>query len=223
MAADLDQLTHPLDAGDAPAELDPDTAAGEHWLTASVLTEYLGELLLTLPADLDAGGGDLVDFAAIAGHPRLLELLRILECARKRLQELENEVEATLVRVLPKRTTIDGLGTFEVMPGGRRKSWDADRLVPIVLRHALAGDVLNPETGEVLKPDALEAATTAVAALCEAARLEWRSTPLKAWGLNPDAYSEVERGRRTIKRTWAQPTDRDGTASDAGDDDAVGE
>jgi hypothetical protein len=146
--------------------------------------------------------------AAVAEGPeRLAELLRHLEGLKRVAQlaigELARALEPAVRR---ERLVVDGLGSFEWQGGTIRKAWDHDAILSRLFEIATSTEYrLDPDTGE-LEPEA----EALLRAMVSAARFEWRagkadgrSPGLRALGIEPDDHCQAERGRGTVRATWA--------------------
>jgi hypothetical protein len=98
-------------------------------------------------------------------------------------------VEQLALAMSEKRVTVMGVGTFERRRSANRTTWDKD-----LYRAVLDTRLVNPATGEVLDETPLEKVLHV-----------WnlgapRVTALRARGIDPDEWCEVEYGRLTIRK-----------------------
>lgn len=99
---------------------------------------------------------------------------------------LHKNVAQALSKGKVRRLTVEGVITVEGTSDTERKNWDHARLLTDMLKAAGLGTVIVPETGEALH--APDLANIVLAWM----RPEWRLTPIRDVGLEPDAYCDVE-------------------------------
>lgn len=90
-----------------------------------------------------------------------------------------------------RRMTIDGLITVEGTSSSERTDWQHERLMTDMIKACFTDHLVEGETGQV------HSAESVAKIILEWFRVEWRLTPIRAMGLDPDNYSD-------------QPTDEDG-------------
>jgi len=132
----------------------------------------------------------------------LVVLLADLRDARQKLHQLESIVEAATARAMTdKRLELPALGILAERKGGSVYTrWDHPRVAAQVARR-YAVDAQSGEIDETLAEVAEHLATW----LLDVAHVDyWRTTALRAIGLNPDTYATKERGRRTVHITRSQ-------------------
>ena len=120
--------------------------------------------------------------------------LHRIRAARKALAEVEAYVESHTVPLLDYGKQEVGPWLVEIRGGAKRNEWDHDRLAWDATRDlALIDGAIEDERAAVV--DLVRSR------LMNCARLEWRMTPLKELGLNPNDYATVTYGRRTVQVT----------------------
>lgn len=133
--------------------------------------------------DLDAEAQHAVDLADVE---ELAALHVDLTRAKRRLAVIAGAVEDALVDVMPdKIVEIPGLPPIELRSGARRTRWDTDAIVSALAREA-EGDLA------ALLDSLMDCAPFTPS-------MGWRSTRLKAHGIDPDEVSETKPGRKTIQ------------------------
>ena len=139
------------------------------------------------------------------------EFLMSVADLKRVIKEYENEVNEQFVVHMRERgeKVKEYLGhTVERKISSTRKNWEHETILEAVVNMSLsgqAGDVIDPQTGEVLdltmvaKPIIDHVVKNLVAA---AAIRDWRVTALRAMipGLNPDDFCEVEKNERVSIR-----------------------
>lgn len=124
--------------------------------------------------------------------------LERLRAIKRKLSDLERVVEDLTVPLMPSKVFVeDGLG-MERKQSYTRRNWQSEDLLS-----ALWGIALVDENGEAdpdHQPDRF------VGLLREAARFEWRVTPLRDFGLEPSEWCEEGPGRVTV-RVWRGEND----------------
>lgn len=123
-----------------------------------------------------------------------IALCAIRDC-RADLAVLYKRVEADLLAVAgEKRWVVEGVGEVEVKRSTKRNEWDSPALIRKLVALALDERILDETTGEY------EPSYEAVArVLSEAARMEWRVTPLKARHIPIDEYCRVASGVYSVR------------------------
>lgn len=139
-----------------------------------------------------------VEYLSTESDPNAEQLAILLtavrEC-RSQLGEFYTIVENSLLAEMGERSmTVPGLGLVEAKKKTTYRKWDNDSLWRLVTAYALDERKLDESTGEY------EDAGQAVArVLGECARPSWRLTPLRARGIDPTEYAEVEEDGWAIK------------------------
>lgn len=148
------------------------------------LTEYAEEV------ELGYGAGEEEPSAETLA----IVLTAVREC-RSGLATVYDRIEADLLALMGERSmTVPGLGLVEAKKKNIYRHWDNDSLWRLVTAFALDERKLDEATGEY------ESEGAAVArVLGECARPSWRLTPLKARGIDPSEYAEVEENGWQIK------------------------
>jgi hypothetical protein len=125
----------------------------------------------------------------------LAVLLVALRDARGALADFAGQVERDLLAVMGERSIeVEGVGLVEAKKSTRRTKWQNHDLYVRVVARALDERKLDETTGEY------ESEGTAVArVLEECARPSWRLTALRALGLDPDEWCDVDEGAWSIK------------------------
>lgn len=156
--------------------------------------------LATLVQSLTEYGGEVEgDYLTALGTVVLPEqyaivLAAIREC-RSSLATFYDRVEQDLLAHMGEKSmNVEGLGLVEAKKKTIYRKWDNDSLWRLVTAYALDERKLDETTGEY------EDAAQAVArVLGECARPSWRLTPLRARGIDPTEYAEVEEDGWQIK------------------------
>jgi hypothetical protein len=113
-----------------------------------------------------------------------------LEETNQELATIRAVLAGNVAAAMPdRRVTVLGVGTFERHRIARRTRWDTD-----LYRAVLDTRFVDPQTGEMLDETPLEKVLAV-----------WnlgapRVTALRARGLDPDEWCEVECGRLTIRK-----------------------
>jgi hypothetical protein len=132
------------------------------------------------------------DYPADLGEA--LVVWQTLADAVKTLGEARDDAGNDLAEDMPeKRLTVMGVGTFEVHRKSDRKSWDKDDLLRVVLDSRL--EVPDPVTGEFTVKDESQLQKVLDVWNLPAPR----TTALKARGIDPDEFCEVQYGKLTLQ------------------------
>lgn len=156
-------------------------------MTLARIVQHLAEC----PQDLE---GEFVE--AQETEPESIAIvLAAIRRARADLAEFADEVEKALLAVMGERNLeVPGVGLVEVKKATRRTKWQNHDLMVRVVARALDERAVDETTGEY------ESEGAAVArVLEECARPSWRLGPLRALGLDPDEWCEVDEGTWSIK------------------------
>ena len=133
-----------------------------------------------LDAEADRHADDPV--ATAQALARMEALLADVRYVRDRLKTLTaSALQAERIRRLTVSDIVTVEGTTEV----KRSGWEHTRLLTTVLV-GQAHRLINVESGEVMT------AEESAALLLEMFRPEWKLTPLKEMGLDPDEFCQVE-------------------------------
>lgn len=136
-----------------------------------------------------------------------LDLLKGLRDARKALAVAEGLLETYCARkaMRSQRVALSGAWVAERHFSKDRKEWDHQGLTAAVMERLL----VDTSTGEVKEgAEFARGVWAARDALTTAARTDWRMTPLKEWGIDPDDYCRSTPGRATVQFVSAEE-DRD--------------
>lgn len=140
--------------------------------------------------EMDAFRGGLAeskDWRALA------EGLVQLQEFKKNLGILIDAIETNINELLPeKKVVIEGLGIIEKRTSTSRK-WESETLIDHIVR-----ECLDTGTGEITPSDVFRLVETLKKVLPLTASLGWRTTALKEIGFDPDSYSDVTFGRKTV-------------------------
>lgn len=120
-----------------------------------------------------------------------------LKAIKKDLDVLLRACEEDAANLLPeKKVMVDGFGVVERRTAQTRK-WQSEDLLMDVCRR-----VLDPEgTGEIQPSAVMELISVLKRIMPITGSLGWRVTALKEQGIDPDDYSEVSWGRKSIQIT----------------------
>lgn len=132
--------------------------------------------------------GDYVTLAFVVNEARKI---------KADLDAFLRECEENVAALMPnKKEVIDGLGVVEKRTTSSRK-WESDVLLRTLVRRTLDPD----QTGELKVENIKSLLSMLEQVLPLTASLGWRVTPLREYGINVDAYSEVTYGRSNIQIT----------------------
>lgn len=114
---------------------------------------------------------------------------------------LLRECEEDAARLMPEKTlSVDGLGYVERRTASSRK-WESESLLMDVCRQ-----VLDPEgTGEIQPSRVVELIGVLKKIMPITGSLGWRVTALREQGIDPDDYSDIRWGRKSIQITQQKP------------------
>jgi len=126
---------------------------------------------------------------------QLLNAIEGLRALKGDLDTLLRACEDDAARLLPeKKMVLDGFGVVEARTTSSRK-WDSEPLLRDLCRQ-----ILDPEqTGEINASAIPDLLRVLKAVLPMTASLSWRVTALKEQGIDPEQYSEITYGRKTIQ------------------------
>lgn len=127
----------------------------------------------------------------------VVQLLNSVRTLRKALADIESSVEATAVQRLAYGETQVGDLLVEVRSSRKRSEWRHDDLAWRVCQDLAFDDDGTQIDGVAEVVDKVRNRLL----LC--ARPEWRMTPLKDLGINPDDYSLAGESRKTVQITPA--------------------
>lgn len=112
---------------------------------------------------------------------------------KKNLSMLVDAIETNIHECLPeKKVVVEGVGIVEKRTSTSRK-WESEQLLNHIVR-----DRLDNGTGEITPADVMNLVEALKSVLPLTASLGWRTTALKELGFDPDNYSDVTFGRRTV-------------------------
>lgn len=113
-----------------------------------------------------------------------------LEALAADLRFLVNEVKRlAAISMTEKRMVIEGVAQIERVNSAGKTTWDHDKLAHAVIAEAWA-------RAEVNSPDDVARVLREAVAFSY-----WRKTYLREHGIDPDDFSETERGKPTLKIT----------------------
>lgn len=120
-----------------------------------------------------------------------------LKAIKRDLDTLLRECEEDVANLLPdKKVVVEGFGVVERRTASSRK-WDSETLLMDICRR-----VLDPDgTGEIKVSAVVDLITVLKKMLPITGSLGWRVTALKDAGIDPDNYSDVTYGRKSIQIT----------------------
>lgn len=120
-----------------------------------------------------------------------------LKAIKRDLDILLRECEEDVANLLPeKKVAVPGFGVVEKRTASSRK-WDSETLLMDICRQ-----VLDPDgTGEISVSSVVDLIAVLKKMLPITASLGWRVTALKDAGIDPDRYSDVTYGRKSIQIT----------------------
>lgn len=143
---------------------------------------------------LDSDIGTWVETVGDDVHAALC-LLRDIRAIKRDLAGIENTVEAHCAREMPGKT-FEAADMVATRSTSAKTTWDDRALVGKFVDSAC---VIDAETGEV-DDERYRAVWELMDSLMGAAHIDyWRTTKLKAIGIDPDDYREREWGRRTVR------------------------
>lgn len=105
------------------------------------------------------------------------------------IYSIENDIHNTIPE---KKMVVEGLGIIEKRTSTSRK-WDSELLINRIVRK-----YLDNGTGEITPADVMELVDTLKKVLPLTASLGWRTTALRDIGFEPDDYSDVTFGHKTV-------------------------
>jgi hypothetical protein len=106
--------------------------------------------------------------------------------------EIREHTATALSETKVRRITVEGVATMEASSSSERTDWQDHALLTKMLERHGCDSLIDSDTGEVVRSDAL--ATDILSWV----RVQWRLTPIREAGLDPDSYS-------------TQPANEDGT------------
>jgi hypothetical protein len=120
-----------------------------------------------------------------------------LKAIKRDLDTLLRECEADVADLLPdKKVTVPGFGVVEKRVASTRK-WDSETLLMDICRR-----ILDPEgTGEISVSSVVDLIAVLKKVMPITGSLGWRVTALKDAGIDPDNYSDISWGRKSIQIT----------------------
>lgn len=147
-------------------------------------TEHLRKIVDRWDTEHEEDSNALTELAAL-----LFQLDLLISDVRMYRSRIEQEVAR---RSDTKLVEFPG-GTAEVKAGAKRTQWDNDLLYSHVVSRALDERQVDEGTGEY-EPEGQAVARV----LNECARPSWRLTPLRARGIDPDQFCNVEWGTPSV-------------------------
>jgi len=116
-----------------------------------------------------------------------------LQDFKKNLQAVMDAIEIDIHKNLPeKKVVVEGLGIIERRTATTRK-WESDVLLNHIVR-----EYLDNGTGEITPEMVMNLIDGLKKVLPFTPSLGWRTTALKEIGFDPDSYSDVSFGRKTV-------------------------
>lgn len=151
------------------------------------ITTQLRSFFDKLDQEIDAHRGD-----PIALTNALARMEAVLADVRSVTANVRKAAAEALADHKVRRMTIDGLATVEGTSSSDRTDWQDKELMTEMLERYLGDSIIvSSDTGELTSPEEV------AAAVLRWVRVEWRLTPIREYGLDPDDYSD-------------QPKDEDG-------------
>lgn len=124
--------------------------------------------------------------ALAAGVVQLIEF-------KKNLSILIDTINHNISEILPeKKVALEGIGVIERRVPTNRK-WESETLLDHIVR-----ECLDNGTGEITPADVMNLVDVLKKVLPITASLGWRTGALKEIGFDPDSYSDVSFGRKTV-------------------------
>lgn len=161
------------------------------------------DLIAEVSTLLDAIDRDLDKVEARAGAVNdpvgLADFMSALRDIKAKAGHIYTECEQAYIANAPTKQVIDDVGLVEVKRKTTRKKWDHDEVFRSVVARIAdePGIFWDTETGEKLPPAAM--AANLVARLREVLSPTWKVTGLRAMGLDPDEYAEVNEKAKGVK------------------------
>lgn len=189
-------------AGTAPAAL---VLISESSRASQPDVEYdLGDALQHLAESVD-----VLDRAVTAfeGAPEeLLDLLGQVRRDRQHLHQMESSVELRCAKAMTQDVVEWPGGVAERRWGSPRKEWRNEELLATIRRHIVATVALVPDQNGVAVEDhdVARAVRDALDTFTTLARADWRTTALRAAGIDPDDYSTKLKARASVQVTLAE-------------------
>lgn len=121
--------------------------------------------------------------------------LKSLREMTAQLRETASQVEARYVEIAPRKAEYPGVGVVEVKRQTTRTQWEHPEILKRVVAAARDERLVDEETGEMIEDEY----TTLGRVLNEVARFEWRLVPLRARGIEPDDFCQVDYGKGSAK------------------------
>lgn len=120
-----------------------------------------------------------------------------LKVIKRDLDILLRQCEEDAATLMPeKKMTVDGFGVVERRTASNRK-WESETLLMDICRQ-----VLDPEgTGEINVSRVIDLIGVLKKVMPITGSLGWRVTALKDQGIDPDNYSDISFGRKSIQIT----------------------
>lgn len=119
--------------------------------------------------------------------------LRDLRSLVKILRIIDDDLAGRMVPLLANHVSVEveGVGILQAKKGGERKGWDHEGLIRVVTAMGRDERRIDKESGEPLESEA----DAIVRALVECAGIrDWRTTKLRARGIDPDEFCSVTWG-----------------------------
>lgn len=145
---------------------------------------------------LIAGLSSLSDQLEESDDPELLAqmIVRVRRLVAE-LREFAATVERRYAEIAPKAAEFAGIGLVEVKRETKRTAWQHDEILKRIVAMARDERAFDETTGEALEDEF----SCLARVLSECARFEWRVTPLRARGLDPDEFCHTEYGKPAVK------------------------
>lgn len=127
-----------------------------------------------------------------------LDVLATVRAARVAIAQIESVVESRSGRLMSGDVIEWPGGVAERRFGKERKTWRHDDLIHTVTRQIAQTRAADATSGEV--DDMLAALLSdALDEFAATHRPDWRMTPLKAMGIDPDEYCHAESGKVSVR------------------------
>ena len=166
--------------GRVDMEITPTDPDAPRAFTDSDIVAQLRRFFSLLEAEAHEHQGD-----PVATGQALARVEALLADVRSVRDSLKSLTASALSENRVRRLTISGVTTIEATTEVKRSDWQHAPLLTTVLQ-AQAMRLINVETGEVMT------AEESAALVLQLFRPEWRMTPLKELGINPDDFCSVE-------------------------------
>lgn len=159
-------------------------------MSIAALVQQLGEL----SDDVDAEYSEAINAEGGIGIESMIVALLALREAKRGIDLLYRRIENDVIRGTDKKSfTIEGAGEVQIKTSTKRNDWNHDALWRTVVARALDEREMDDD-GVIAEPSY----ETVARVLAECARPSWRVTPLRDRGIDPDEFSHVEYGAKSV-------------------------